>query len=73
MFYLKIPSLIKIRYTNNQITWGDDSMLWWMTPKSGIMRLQNIVEREAAREHGGRKYIKFGEIILLVTHWWCCT
>lgn len=48
-------------------------MLWWMTPKSGIMRLQNIVEREAAREHGGRKYIKFGEIILLVTHWWCCT
>lgn len=39
MFYLKMPDLIRIRHTDNQIIWGDDNMLWWVTPKSCIMRV----------------------------------
>lgn len=33
------------------------------------MRLQKAVARDAAHEQGGRKYIKFDKIILLLTQW----
>lgn len=66
MFYLKMPSLIKIRYRNNQITWGNYSMFWWTTPKPGIIR--NVMARDAAHEHGNRKYINFDKNTQVVLH-----
>lgn len=47
---------MKIQYADNQITLEDESVLWRVTPKSSIMRLQNTVSRDAVNEHQGRKY-----------------
>lgn len=47
---------MKIRYTDNRITLGDDSVLWRVIPKPSIMRLQSTVARDAVSEHQGGKY-----------------
>lgn len=56
LFYLKLLSLMKIRYADNRITLGDDSVLWRVIPKSIIMRLQSTVARNAVSEHQSGKY-----------------
>lgn len=52
---MKLLSLMKIRYTDNRITLGDDSVLWRVIPKPSIMRLQSTVARDAVSEHQGGK------------------
>ena len=37
---------MKIRYTDNPKTLVDGHLFWWVTPKSGIMRLQNTVSEK---------------------------
>jgi len=46
---------MKIRYTDNPKTLVDGHLFWWVTPKSGIMRLQNTVAKDAVYEHEVRK------------------
>lgn len=46
---------MKIRYADNPKTLVDDHLFWWATPKSGIMRLQNTVAKDAVKSTPSQK------------------